>query len=367
MENSIPKRPQFEGINYIKSFACVSVLLVHFRLNLEMSIPAKFFDLKSAIFMAVDYQLFVICVPLFFMCTGYLMLNKRFSYDYYIKLGKILLLYIVCSLMSYGILALIDGRVFSIKQIIHLMMNYQLIEYAWYVKTYALIYLFFPFVNMFIRLFNKENKWIFEVILLMIIVLIGLPPLLINVGQLPFNVPMKAIYQLYPIMYYLIGAYFRKFGRTYKMGALITLEGFTILLAVGWNIVKRSPYTGTAEGYYPSIVLVIQAALLFLIINQFFNQLNKPNKVITAISKRTLSIYLLSFCIDQLVYPFLLHHAPSAKFLLPFIILIVGFNFTLSFGLAFIAEHITNFVWPKIYWLLKLPEKLFTMRSKKIA
>lgn len=32
-------KPNFIGINYIKAFACISVLLVHFRFNLEHLIP----------------------------------------------------------------------------------------------------------------------------------------------------------------------------------------------------------------------------------------------------------------------------------------------------------------------------------------
>lgn len=350
-----PKRT-FEGINYVKCFACIAVLLVHFRLNVQNAIPANFFDFKSALFMALDYQLFIVCVPLFFICTGFLMLNKKFSYDYYIKLCKILLLYVICSLISYFILLIFKHQSLSVTQIIDGIKNYKLIEYAWYVKTYVIMYLLFPFINLIIKQFNENNKWLFEVLIISLITLIGVPTFLMNVGQLPFNFNLHIIYQIYPYVYYLIGAYFRKFHRIYNLKILLSLEILVFVLAVFWNLLKANPYAGGAEGSYPSVVIFIQSILLFLLINQFFT---KNNKFVTTISKYTLPIYLLSFCVDQLVYSFLLQLAPTAKILLPFILLIVAFNFSISFGLSFIAEKITDIIWKPLYFILKLPEKIF--------
>lgn len=346
-------KKMFTSINYIKAFACIAVLFVHFRLNLQGMIPSNYFNFKSALFMGIDYQLFIICVPLFFMVTGFLMVNKAFSYSYYIKLGKIILTYVLCSLLTYLILYYFKGQELSWHVIWQQIINYKLINYAWYVKTYLMIYLFFPFLNMFVKLFNAQNKWIFEVLLIIGVTVIGLPTFLMNVGPLPFAFNLDVVYKLYPILYYLIGAYFRKFHREYNLAKLVTLEIFVIISVIGWNMLKRNPYVGGAEGNYPSIILFIQAILLFLILNQVCN---KPNKIIDIISKHTLTIYLMSYCVDQIVYAYLLQFVASPKELLPFIIIIVGFNFSVSFGLAWFVDQITNLIWPKLYLILSTPE-----------
>lgn len=248
------------------------------------------------------------------------------------------------------------GQSLSLKIIIDEILQYKLIGYAWYVQTYAWIYLFFPLVNMFIRLFNEKNKWMFEIILIISILVIGLPPLLINLPHfqilhLPINIHL--IYRLCPFVYYLIGAYLRKFLPTIKLSILFTFEFLIIIGSIVFNIIKRNPYVGGAEGNYPSIVVILQALFFFMIIMQLFD---KKVKIVNAISKRTLSVYLLSFSIDQILYPFLIWHVTTAKNLIMFMPLVGATVFIISFVLSFLAEWITDIIWPWLYRILQLPE-----------
>lgn len=111
-----------------------------------------------------------------------------------------------------------------------------------------------------------------------------------------------------------------------------------------------TPYTSSAEGYYPSLDLMIQSICVFLLANQLFN---KTSKIIDFISKRTLPIYLMTYFIDQVVYPFYINHVERIQNLFPFIIPIIVLNFIISILLTLIVERITYFIWPFIQkWLM---------------
>lgn len=342
MSNVSKNHPQhFIGIDYIKVFACFAVLLVHFRLNIQYTIPANIFGRYVALFMATDYQLFITSVPLFFMCTGYLMLNKRFSYQYYIKLGRVLLLYVICSLLTYMILVAVKQQTLSIGQIWNGIWSYQLISYAWYVRIYAILYLLIPILNIIINYFDENNKYWLLLMIGILMIAIGLPtPLASGFGiNLPIN--LHVIYQLYPYVYYLIGAYLRKFPININWFWILSLEIITTLAGIGINMLRRNPFVGGAEGNYPSLLVMMQAVALFMLINVLAKW---SHKWITWLSKYTLPIYLMSFVVDMFVYPFFIHWLGSGKATLPFALLIVVIVFGLSLGLTLIAEAITNLI-----------------------
>lgn len=179
MSDISQKNFSYAGINYIKAFACISVLLVHFRHNLELLIPRTEYGFRTGIFMSIDYQLFVICVPLFFMCTGFLMVNKKFSYEYYVKFVKVLLLYFFCCLLTWLLLALFTHQEISLVSFWKGVVNFNFIEYAWYVKLYGILYLFIPLVNLIFSSLEKY-KIVSGIIISLILLIIGIAPMLLS-------------------------------------------------------------------------------------------------------------------------------------------------------------------------------------------
>lgn len=81
------------NIDLIKCIAVFSVISVHFFLNNGFyEVPILGY---KAYIGTIFRTLFMICVPLFIMTTGYLMKNKTLSKKYYLGLSRVLIIYLI--------------------------------------------------------------------------------------------------------------------------------------------------------------------------------------------------------------------------------------------------------------------------------
>ena len=89
--------------------------------------------------------LFITCVPLFLLLTGYLNNNSQPSKGYYFKLLNVVIVYIICGMVCQLALVAIDH--ISIKQVIISFFDFSACPYAWYIEMYIGLYLLIPFLN----------------------------------------------------------------------------------------------------------------------------------------------------------------------------------------------------------------------------
>ena len=84
------------GMDIVKSIAILSVIGVHFFLN------TKFYTTNlnnfNLFFQTILQQLFLACIPLFLISTGYLNNSVDISKKYFKKIVPILILYILSNL-----------------------------------------------------------------------------------------------------------------------------------------------------------------------------------------------------------------------------------------------------------------------------
>ena len=84
-------------LDIIRIFSLFCVICVHFFLNI------KFYDNivigKKMFLMTTIRNFFMICVPMFITLTGYLMSDKKINNKYYIGIIKIIVTYILCSII----------------------------------------------------------------------------------------------------------------------------------------------------------------------------------------------------------------------------------------------------------------------------
>lgn len=121
-------------------------------------------------------HLFIICVPLFLIITGYLMKNKELNKNYILKLGRIIITYLLCSIVCYIVLR-INGT-WSFKEFILKLLDFTAAPYGWYVSMYIGLYLLIPFLNiLWNNLKSKKQKQHLIFILFLLIVL----PTVINI------------------------------------------------------------------------------------------------------------------------------------------------------------------------------------------
>ena len=94
-------KPYYAGIDIIKILAAFFVVSIHFFLYSGVYyVPIQSKEYIAPIAMR---WLVYTCVPLFMIATGYLMKNKKFSGKYYLGLIKIIVIYIVVSILLPGL------------------------------------------------------------------------------------------------------------------------------------------------------------------------------------------------------------------------------------------------------------------------
>lgn len=338
------------SIDALKTLACFSVIAVHFRLNLQSQIPKADFGFYSQLFMAIIYALFIVCVPLFLLVTGYLMNQKEPSKAYFLGILKIYSLYLICSIISQTILTLTGSPLLTFKEVILKLSNFTLIGYSWYVEMYLGLALFIPYLNKVIKDLPKRE---FRYAIGALIFLCGIPGM---VNKIPFFTETIAFPKywiaIYPILYYFIGAYLKRYASSSKLtteNLLITVLTYfsSTLLIITIAIRYAGPYVGGVEGGYDSLIVIIAATALFILV---LNVATMKIPLTTFIAKLTLPIFLMSYTVDHLVYPKLISLVSSPKKLFVFMPLIVVMIFLGSLFLGIITDFLNRLLWQLMTW-----------------
>ena len=130
-------------IDFIKLCALFLVISVHFvsfisKWLVNMESPARI--IAIAVYLISDC-----CVPLFIMCSGFLLGERSFSWkEHYRKIWKILAMYFIASFIC-GCYRGLKGE--SIRSILIGIIKFSTAPYSWYVKYYILLFLLIPLLN----------------------------------------------------------------------------------------------------------------------------------------------------------------------------------------------------------------------------
>ncbi|MBR6106620.1 MAG: acyltransferase family protein [Oscillospiraceae bacterium] len=310
-------KPRFIGIDIVKILACMLVVCVHFFLYSGFySEPITKDFGQGAIFCRWAAYC---CVPLFMITTGYLMKNKTLSKKYYLGILRVLIVYVICSIICYAF----DHQHWPMKYdvpyggysvwiFIRGLFMFTDAQYAWYVEYYICMFLIIPFVNLaFNNLKDKKQKQIMLI-----------TTLIITIVSQSFFVGFKDITQIrlfpgyfsrcYPIAYYLIGAYIRDYPpKRTLMNKFYFIVMFGLALAWVSNTTYNQSLMNEENNFvmlskhyndYGSWPVAVCSTMLFLI----FFDIESRNKVLIQIvkfiSEATFACYLVSYVFDSIYY-----------------------------------------------------------------
>ncbi|NHC42794.1 acyltransferase family protein [Bacillus sp. MM2020_1] len=300
-------KKNFFGIDLLKTIAIISVPCVHFLLNTHFyKVPLN----SILLFIQTYYrQVFIVCVPLFIMATGFLQWKKEWNKNYLRGILNIVLIYVIYSVVSIFFRIYQFGEERAISEWILMVFKFQAISYSWYVNMYLGLAILIPFLNILWQGFKTRGQ--FKVFLLVLLFVTGIPmfwnglPALFGESKLvlfpSFWMP------IYPLFYYFLGVYIREYNI-----AISKVKSFCLFLLI--TIVEGSILIGFNEGTkfinfvggYGSALIMLQTTFLFLFLYQIqppkyklFSWISVP---IRSISSLTLDIYLVSFLTDQWVY-----------------------------------------------------------------
>ncbi len=292
------RRTRDPNLDLIRAVAGWLVVSVHFFLNIcyyYEPLQGGWMLLMSVLRMAC-----MTCVPLFLMLTGYLCCEKRLTPRYFLGIVRVLLTYLLASVVCLAFRRFWLGEPVGIRSGIRMVLNFTGVATGWYIGMYIWLFLAIPFLNMLWRRLQRERnrRWL-VIVLAVLTVLPGLTSLW-HVYRL------RGLTGLYPLCYYFIGAYLRTYQPKPKWWAAllglmgsVTLGGVVIFWKDHGGMMRNSDFTEWAG---PTVL--VSACCLFLLLRQVpcGRWPGWVNWMVRKGAELSLGIYLVSWCFDHIYH-----------------------------------------------------------------
>ena len=287
MDKNAPNISRDIGIDIVKALAISFVIGVHFFLN------TKFYTTSlnncNLFFQTLLQQIFLSCIPLFLMATGYLNNNTNISFNYFKKIIPIIIIYLIYSIPALIYRYSIGEIGYDIKLWIEQILTFKGHRYSWYINLYFGLFLLIPFFNkMYFSLNSKKEKLTLIIILLFLTTIANVP-----------NYWAK----LYPLAYFYIGKFIKEFKPNINIYKCIIYFTIIVLLETSIEFIVASG--GKYIHYfndYSSIFRALQSIIIFIICYNIKINNRYIESIIVKISSSTLDIYLASFFADRILY-----------------------------------------------------------------
>lgn len=312
------------NLDLTRCAAVFSVVAVHFFLNSGYyNTPVAGTEMLISTLLRT---MFMVCVPLFLLLTGYLMSEKQIELEgkklrsFYGKISSVIIPYVIITVLILIWRIFYQHEELTFKNCLFTLLDYA--HYSWYVEMYIGLYLLIPFLNVIWRNLETEKSQRALVIVLLAITTL---PTLINIWN--FNTDgwwsqpaSDGTYNdiipewwvtIYPFTYYFIGAYIKKNIDFSKFKPHVYLAVF-LLSVVSFGVFNywRSEGVNFIWGSWcgwNGFQNVSTSVLLFMFINSL--KLDKVpsviSKTVLLISKLSFGTYLSSYIADKTIYPIL--------------------------------------------------------------
>lgn len=368
--NLTKRNPAADIIRILAFFLVVSV---HFFLN--NGFYSYIVEGKRMYIMTLMRSFCIICVPLFLTLSGYLLRRKQLEKNYYKRINKIIITYILACLMCVIFSVVFFEQDLNIKSIFLNILNFTAAPYSWYIEMYLGLFLLIPFLNIVYNAMSSQ-KWKIWLIITFVI-LTSLPSVLniYNFDSLDWwilpssssnmNKLIPAWWQtLYPITYYYIGCYLGEYGLKINKVLNVTLIILWTILSgtfCYWRSYKTTFIWGDWCSYQSLFNIILTILVFAFIININYDKL--PNRlawIIQRISELSLGGYLVSWIFDQKIYPILLTKVPIITDRLEYYIIIVPIIFVLSLLASYLLSKIQFIIEKSFAFIFKLIRKRTT-------
>lgn len=277
-------------------------------------------------------------VSLFIMLTGYLCCKKELSFRYYLGIIKVFVVYALACLACLVFKAFYMDMPLSLWSFLSGIFNHTACgDYGWYVAMYTGLFLLIPFLNV---LFNNLPGQGSKLVLIFTLLYLTAVPLVSNTFV---HVYTKWWDNLYPLVYYFIGAYLREYRPKISAKKALCLLVLLLLVYSGmdyWNS-SSGMLLWSAHSSYDGFKATSVTLLIFILFLK--TDLSRwPVFVKHCIEKLSLlsfNIYLLSFISDTLIYDFLRSNVSSVALRLAFVPLTIAISLVISFAMAVIINY----------------------------
>lgn len=304
--------------DFLRAFAIIAIILCH----VDGMIGYSFRSLKLAL-PGLFTTVALTGVPLFFMLSGALLLNKNYSLEEFYKKRFTRIIY---PFLLWIVITSIIGVVFlnwTDTEILNFIFGIN--TPTWYIWSLIGIYLLMPMINAYLKEYDLKGLEIFLIIWVITLLFNSYEPLLLK--------PLELRYFSGYVGYVALGYYLD--NKQFKLSDKTILYSNIAVFAVSTLIHMINMYyqLNLYTEYYQNIIIATQAASLFLMIKYWdkcslnpksiYNRIksNFIGKMIVSISICSYGMFLGHYIILQCIKPLNIH---SLK-LLPVILVIVVF------------------------------------------
>lgn len=279
------------ALDVIRVTACFLVILLHVSAGLFYSFSEKW--IIGIFYNSISRM----CIPIFFMLSGYLLIGKKYKFFYKFIYKRILLIFIPFLFLICIYYIVYENNIYIfIRKIINNNVDY----HFWYVYFLFGIYLIFPFIMNIFKYRNGENA-IKCIVFIWIIFDICYPLAGVMAGSYHSFYSVSFIPRF--LGYILLGGILNKCNFLYKKRWIVIWIVSTCCIFVStktysYNIGKPSEIFFTDLSPF----VFFQAFSFFVYIKSI---IKNRNKIILFISCRTYWIYLIHVLIMRFIYEYI--------------------------------------------------------------
>ncbi len=322
------------GPDVLRTVAVIFVISVHFYLNCgyysEPMVGEKMFVMTAA------RWLFLTCVPIFVMLTGYFKCNKTVSKSHYMSLIPLFISYLVISVIKIGTYNVVHGGIYDLKTGLQAIGNYSI---AWYMGMYLSLMLICPFLNYLWKAIpNKKEKYI----------LLGSLAFVACLYPICLYVAPSYWQMLYPLLYYFLGCFIREYRPHFKKWILVLIAAVLVIAeaVISFVFAKGGAFQwmilGPTDSGYSTITVVVCAACIFL----FLYDVQVSNRFLAGFFKLVSSVsfemYMFTGCVDIVIFYYLKQHIYTGVGFFWWIFATVPVSFIISLVLSYLFKKLLS-------------------------
>lgn len=291
MENNTNQKAKNRDINIelLRIVAILMVTTIHCIDNGLIMQNANNLSVYNYVFVNFLRACAGIANGLFLIITGYYQINNKFNLKKIFNLWGKTLFY---SILIFIVLNLFGYKTYLLQSILPITTGVY-----WFITAYIALYFISPLLNIIL---NKLTKNQFKFLVILLVIMFGILRIVL--------ITETFIGNLFPvIMYYIIGAYLRKFVEIkpkqkyftkYLLVAIIfaclNITVSTLIKILPQNIVLVVLFNINNKFLdFSNILIIIMAVLLFIKFKTIQIKPTKLSKFITLISPSVLSIYII--------------------------------------------------------------------------
>lgn len=324
---------RIQGIDLLKCIAILFIPAQHF-FTLNTHFREAEFNTLSMFLQGVTMEMALVGVPLFIAVTGYLSLQTKPTWNYYRKSLRVLIPYILISVIYLLIRKYCFNASFSILDGIGMILGFKAISYAWYIEMWIGLYFLAPFLNLLF-----DNIKTAKTSLILIATLYVMTYLTATVNREGFHFLPDYWVSISPLASYFIGCHIRKFGVNTSKNNLLLFILFAIIAEPVINLFffKGQPYRFILGIY---LLIVPAMAAVFALLHRWTTNKIWIQKALALVSDHTLEMYLYCALCDMILYPFFMKWFVSQSQFGIYFLVIIPLELVMAFCMSFITKKL---------------------------